>query len=169
MFFSKNKDKKSSLSDLYEDEELFNSASEELVNFDTEYFKAIEQGESFQQFLTIGGQQDCALIQSLLYSENIPSFVENQNVNRMYGGTPVAITGVFALKLYILTKDYDKAYSIICDYIKNKSENFKNQNEEKTILTTTTSIVTGLFFAPYPVNSNQTGMGITILPKVIKE
>lgn len=148
------------------DEKLYTESSRNLENFEDKYFERINNGELAQQFLVLGGQQDCAIIQSLLAADNIPSYVENENINRMYGGVPSAVTGVFAIKLYILVNDYEKAYDIVCEYAKSKQEDFEKQEmEEKTILQTTSKVITGLFFAPYPVNSEQKGLGITILPK----
>lgn len=154
-------------SEYFYDEEAYNKASEEIEDFEKNYFERIENGEKSQQFLLLGGQQDCSLIRSLLAADNIPSYVENENINRIYGGTPTAVTGVFALKLFILVNDYDNAYEIVCDYANSKKEDFEKQAKEKhTVLETSSEILTGLFFAPYPVNSEQKSMGITILPKL---
>lgn len=149
------------------DEKAFNDASSELIDFEENYFNRIKNGELHQQFLIIGGQQDCSIIRSLLAADNIPSYIENENVNRMYGGTPTAVTGVFAIKLFILVNDYDKAYDIVCDYAKSKKEEFDEYSDTPHRAAKATSeIITGLFFTPYPVNSEQKSMGITILPKL---
>lgn len=149
-----------------DDEEAYNKGTTDLVDFEDKYFERIKSGEFCQQFLILGGQQDCSVIRSLLAADDIPSYVENENVNRMYGGTPAAVTGVFALKLFILVNDYDKAYDIVCGYAKSKKEEFEEQSKkEKSKIETSAEIVTGLFFAPYPTNCEQKSMGITILPK----
>lgn len=165
-----NKDKKEKEAAEKEQSETKSSEEETSEDFDKKYFEGIEKGEPYQQFLILGGQQDCALIRSLLAADDIPSFVENENVNRMYGGVASAVTGVFAIKLYILVKDYEKAYEIVCDYAKSKKEEFAADEETKTdIRKVAAATVTGLFFAPYPVNAEQKSMGITILPKVEKQ
>lgn len=163
----KNKTEANYDSEYIYDEKAYNEASEELIDFDKQYFNRINNGELSQQFLLLGGQQDCSLIRSLLAADNIPSFVENENINRIYGGTPASVTGIFAIKLYILVNDYDKAYEIVCDYAKSKKESTSEENH--SVSETTTKIVTGLFFAPYPVNSEQKSMGITILPKLCEK
>lgn len=166
----KNKTEANYDSEYIYDEKAYNEASEELIDFDKQYFNRINNGELSQQFLLLGGQQDCSLIRSLLAADNIPSFVENENINRIYGGIPASVTGIFAIKLYILVNDYDKAYEIVCDYAKSKKESTDNNSEENhSVSETTTKIVTGLFFAPYPVNSEQKSMGITILPKLCEK
>ncbi len=154
-------------SEFIEDKDAYDKAVEESEDFEKKYFEAVENGEKFQQFLVLGGQQDCSLIRSLLAADGIPTYIENENVNRMYGGVATSVTSVFAIKLFILVKDYDKAYEIVCDYAKSKQEDFKEQRSNSSnIAKTTAAVVTGLFFAPYPVNAEQKGMGITILPKV---
>lgn len=155
-----------SLSSMYENEEEYNKAANELDNFDKEYFSRIDAGEKCQQFLSIGGQQDCALIQSLLYSQGIPSYVENQNINRIYGANTAAVSA-FAMKLYILTADYDEAYRIVTDYCNsNRIRNADQSAGEKISVSDALAVVTGLVFANVPPNVQQRGMGITILPKV---
>lgn len=152
------------------DEKKYAEASENFENFEDNYFERINNGELSQQFLVLGGQQDCAIIQSLLAADNIPSYVENENINRMYGGVPSAVTGVFAIKLYILVNDYEKAYDIVCEYARSKKEEIVQNNDEiQSIAKTSATIITGLFFAPYPVNNEQKGLGITILPKKVQE
>lgn len=143
-------------------------ADDSQEDFDKAYFEAVEKGEAHQQFLVIGGQQDCALIRSLLAADDITTYAENENVNRMYGGNAASVTGMFAIKLYILVKDYEKAYEIVCDYARSKLET-KDDEKVSEIKTVTEAAVTGLFFSPVPVNSEQKYMGITILPKVEKE
>lgn len=155
-----------SISELITSEEEYNSALTDTDDFDKEYFERIEKGEASQQFLVIGGQQDCGLIRSLLAADGIPTYTENENINSMYGGTSVSVTGVFAIKLFILVNDYDKAYEIVCGYANSKKENPEAETTVgKTFARTAGAVVTGLFFAPFPVNAEQKGMGITILPK----
>jgi len=159
------------VSDMIEDKEAYDEALGEAEPFEEAYFEAVKNGEAYQQFLILGGMQDCALIRSLLFSENIPSYTENEHTNKLYGGVASAVTGVFAIKLYILCKDYDKAYEIVCAFASSKKEDFKQQEEELQTkpLKAAQNVVTGLFFAPYPVNATQKGMGITILPKIVEE
>lgn len=162
-------DSEGGLSELYSDENEYDRAVKESGSqaFEEKYFERVRNGEDFQQFLVIGGQQDCGLIRSLLAADGIPSYTENENVNSMYGGTPASVTGVFAIKLYILVNDYEEAYEIVCDYVKSKKETFDSA-EKKPVAEVAGAVVTGLFFAPFPVNSEQKGMGITILPKKTK-
>lgn len=156
-----------SLSSMYENEEAYNEAAKELENFDKEYFTRVNAGEKCQQFLSIGSQQDCALLQSLMYAQGIPSYVENQNINRMYGANTAAVSA-FAMKLYILTEDYDEAYKIVTDYCSsNELRNADQPADEKISVPETAAIVTGLVFCTVPPNVQQRGIGITILPKIL--
>ena len=41
-------------------------------------------------------------------------------MNSIYGGISGTMNAVVAIKLYILSKDYDKAYEIVKDYINEK-------------------------------------------------
>lgn len=165
------KDPNHPVQEMIEDKEAYDAALENSEPFDEAYFEAVKNGEPYQHFLILGGMQDCALIRSLLFSEGIPSYTENEHINQMYGGVPSCVTGVFAIKLYILCKDYDKAYDIVSHFANSKSESFNQQKEElqKKPLKAAQNVVTGLFFAPYPVNAEQKGMGITILPKIVSE
>lgn len=156
-----------SIVSLYENEDEFNEVSENLDNFDQEFLSRVSDGEPYQLFLSIGGQQECALIQSLLYSEGIPSYVENQNFNRFYGGAPTAMTAVFSIKLYILSKDYDDAYKIVSEFCNFKKDVFDEYHKEKsTIPEKIFYIISGIFFTPYPTTVKQKGMGISIFPKI---
>lgn len=159
-------EEKSSFADLLTSEEEYNNATVNEEDFETKYFEGIQQGEKFQQFLVIGSQQDTSIIRSLLAADGIPSFIENENVNRMYGAGATIAASAFAIKLFILSKDYDKAYEIVCEYTKSKQT--EDEDSKTSYKTVAAAVVTGLYFSPFPINSEQKGMGITILPKIIE-
>lgn len=168
-FFFKNRKKpqeQSSFADLISNEEEYNNTTVDTEDFSKKYFDALQNGEKSQQFLVIGSQQDTSLIRSLLAADDIPTYTENENINKMYGGGATIAASAFAIKLFILTKDYDKAYEIVCDYAKSKSQESQHQTQDSSGKTVVAAAITGLFFSPFPVNSEQKGMGITILPKV---
>jgi len=50
-----------------------------------------------------------------VFSEGIPSYVEGEHMNNIYGGISGTMTTVVAIKLYILCNDYEKALEIIKD------------------------------------------------------
>ena len=88
-------------------------ADKELNEMDFE--KLFFAGEKSQLLMSIASQQDCLMLRSLLFSEGIPSYVEGEHMNNIYGGISGTMTTVVAIKLYILCNDYDKAVEIIND------------------------------------------------------
>ncbi|MCQ2579383.1 MAG: DUF2007 domain-containing protein [Treponemataceae bacterium] len=142
---------------------------DETEDFEKEYFEGVKNGEPYQLFLILGGLQDCSLIRSLLAADDIPTFVENENANKLYGGVPSTITGIFSIRLFILVKDYEKAYEIVCNYVNSKKEQIKNAAAgEETFAEKAASVALGLSFAPWPAAENQKTLGITVLPKAEK-
>lgn len=166
-------EKEETLEDLYTDEKAHMDALNDAdMNFEKGYFAGLENGEKAQQFLVLGGIKDCSMIRSLLLSEGIPTYVENEHINSFYSVGVNAQAG-FSIKLFILVKDYEKAYEIVLDYVNRLSplapEKESSENVSEKIKTTTEKVVSGLFFVPVPVNSEQKTMGITILPKYVEE
>lgn len=90
------------------------SANEE-PDFEKEFFARTEAGEKSQLLLSLASLQDCILLRSLLHADGIPSHVEGEHMNNIYGGLTGTMTSVVATKLYILCADYDKAVEIIKD------------------------------------------------------
>ena len=86
-----------------------------LSDFEKEFFARTENGEKSQLLLSLASLQDCMLLRSLLHADNIPSHVEGEHMNNIYGGLTGTMTSVVATKLYILCSDYDKAVEIIKD------------------------------------------------------
>lgn len=166
-------EKSETLGDFYTDEQAHMAAiNSDDMNFEKGYFAALENGEKAQQFLIVGGTRDCALIRSLLLSEGIPSYTENEHLNSFFSVGVNAQAG-FSIKLFILVKDYEKAYEIVMDYINrlspvSPSETKKEDLGEK-IKTTTAEVVSGMFFVPLPQNAEEKTLGITILPKYVEE
>lgn len=64
--------------------------------------------------------RNCTLIRGLLQVEGISTYTEGEHMNSIYGGISGTMNAVVAIKLYILSKDYDKAYEIVKDYINEK-------------------------------------------------
>ncbi|MCR4579269.1 MAG: DUF2007 domain-containing protein [Treponema sp.] len=85
----------------------------EEMNFEKEFFERSKAGERSQLFMSIASQQDCLMLRSLLYSEGIPTYVEGEHMNNVYGGITGTMTTVVAIKLYILCQDYDKTKEIV--------------------------------------------------------
>lgn len=88
---------------------------QEEPDFEKDFFARTEQGEKSQLLLSMASLQDCILLRSLLFSEGIPTHVEGEHMNNIYGGLTGTMTSVVATKLYILCSDYDKAVEIIKD------------------------------------------------------
>ena len=85
------------------------------MDFEKLFFERTKSGEKAQLLLSIASQQDCLMLRSLLFSEGIPSYVEGEHMNNIYGGISGTMTTVVAIKLYILCNDYEKALEIIKD------------------------------------------------------
>lgn len=90
--------------------------TENIPDFDQVFFERTQIGEPYQLFLTLATQQDCALIRGLLQAENIPTYIEGEHMNNIYGGITGNMTSVVGIKLYILCKDYDTAYDIVKNF-----------------------------------------------------
>ena len=63
--------------------------------FEELFFENVRKGEKYQHFLNLSSQLDCMLIRSILASMKIPTYVEGENMNKIYGGTSTFITTVF--------------------------------------------------------------------------
>ena len=85
------------------------------MDFEKLFFERTKAGEKSQLLMSIASQQDCLMLRSLLFSEGIPSYVEGEHMNNIYGGISGTMTTVVAIKLYILCNDYEKAIEIIKD------------------------------------------------------
>ena len=163
--------KSQTLSDLYVDEKAHDQAIKESGQYELNYFERVRNGEQTQQFLAIAGQPASAQIRSLLYAEGIPTYAENEHINAMYSLNNLAASSAFAIKVFILVSDYDRAYEIVNDFI-SKCER-KEPEEDAAAKTEADSgtkkaigaVTTGFFFIPMPDGSEEKAMGITILPK----
>lgn len=161
------------LSDLYVDEKAHDEAIKQSGEFELNYFERVRNGEQTQQFLAIAGQPASAMIRSLLCAAGIPSYAENEHINAMYALNNLNSSSAFAIKVYILVADYDRAYEIVTDFLSKQEqikEKEKAEGEEesaaKTAKKVAGAVMTGLFFMPMPDGSEDKPMGVTILPKV---
>ena len=118
----KNKKSSGALSDLYTNEDEHQRAIDEIPDFDSEYFERAGKGEKTQEFLKLGAPELCSMLQSLLFAEGIPSYIENIHINTIYPVHNLGSSSAFSIKLYILVSDYDKAYEIISDFVSNSQE-----------------------------------------------
>ena len=159
-------------SDLYVDEKAHDEAIKQSAEFELDYFERVRNGEQIQQFLAIAGQPASAMIRSLLYAAGIPSFAENEHINAMYSLNTLPTASAFAIKVFILVADYDRAYEIVADFLSKQeltAEKEKADGEEAAATPekkATGAVMTGLFFMPMPDGSQDKPMGVTILPKV---
>lgn len=133
-------------------------------NFDEEFFKRTQAGETYQLFLSISSQRDCAIIRSLLSADNIPTYVEGEHMNNIYGGIAGTMNAVVAVKLYVLSNDYDRALEIAQDFVQKKAEKLGEEDSK-----TSEKLMAGLgavFGVPGAFISSQEFLGITFWPKV---
>ena len=134
-------------------------------NFEEELFKRTQAGVQHQLFLSMASKLDCMIIRSLLSAENIPTYVEGEHMNNIYGGLAGTLTAVIAIKLYILRNDYDKAFDIVREYINKKVEDLKKAREEEQNYEKAKNIAMALFLGTVPISKSEEILGITVFPK----
>ena len=132
--------------------------------FDEEYFKRCQNGEGYQLFMKFASINDCTFLQGLLSAEHIPSHVEHQHMNGLFGAGANVLSGTFAAQLWILIADYEKAYEVAVQYIKEKSESLEVAGDSKIKEGLAAALVV-LLGTPYPITKRQQILGMTIFPK----
>lgn len=132
--------------------------------FEELFFENVREGKKYQHFLNLSSQLDCMLIRSILASMKIPTYVEGENMNKIYGGASTFITTVFKIKLYILIDDYDEAFIVVKDYIKNKLKSLSSRKGKDKYLK-----VFEILSAPYIISNSQEILGISIMSKKITD
>ena len=133
--------------------------------FDKEYFERCQKGEGYQLFMKFASVNDCVFLQGLLSAENIPSHLENQHMNGLFGAGANVLSGTFAAQLWILIADYEKAYEIAVQYIVKKSESLKD-SQDSTLKESVAACLVVLLGTPYPITKSQQILGMTIFPKL---
>ncbi len=132
--------------------------------FEEKFFENVRNGKRYQHFLNLSSQLDCMMLRSILSSMEIPTYIEGLNMNNIYGGASSLITNVFKIKLYILVDDYDEAFLVVKDYIRNKVEQLSSRDgKDKNIK------ILEILAAPYIISNSQEILGITIINKKIEE
>lgn len=154
------------LSEFYTDEEEHNKAMAEAQEYEKGYFERIRQGEQSQQFLAVGSFFVASFLRSLLAAENIPTYTENEHINSMYSLNALNGASSFAIKIFILISDYDRAHEIISDFIAKHEKTNEEGPSIKDIKTTAKALATGLFFFNIPQGTEEAVHGIMILPRV---
>lgn len=154
------------LSEFYTDEEEHNKAMAEAQEYEKGYFERIRQGEQSQQFLAVGSFFVASFLRSLLAAENIPTYTENEHINSMYSLNALNGASSFAIKIFILISDYDRAHEIISDFIAKHEKTDEEGPSIKDIKTTAKALATGLFFFNIPQGTEEAVHGIMILPRV---
>ena len=129
------------------------------------FFKEVSNGKEKIRFLKIDNQFDLMFIKSIFQSENIPYYIEFENISRMRPGMYVGDLGNYNL-VHILEKDYDNAIKIVKEYIKNKKNNIENtENIKKEYVRNIFEIL----FGGWKVPSASDTHGIEIIFKKKKE
>lgn len=107
--------------------------------------------------------QDCTFLQGILSANEIPSHVEHQHMNSLYGAGANLMNSIFAVQLWILTSDYEKALELTTEFIKQKSESLKTKPDSKAANNIKT--VLEILTAPYPLTKSHQILGISVFPK----
>jgi hypothetical protein len=124
------------------------------------FFQETSNGEEKYKFLKIDNQFDLMFVKSLFQSENIPYYVEFENISRMRPGMYIGDLGNYNL-VYILEKDYNDALEVVKHYIKTKKKNRINETDKKEKPRNVAEVLFGNWTIPA---SNGTG-GIEIIYK----
>jgi hypothetical protein len=143
------------------DEELSDNDSEENGNNEIEeqFYNEVRNGKEKYKFLKIDNQFDLMFIKSLFQSENIPYYIEFENISRMRPGMYVGDLGNYNL-LYILDEDYNDAVEIVQEYIKTKKETSNENGNKETIRN-----ISEVLLANWKVPSANDTNGIEIIYK----
>lgn len=143
--------------DFTDEPEMFSGES-----FDEKFFENTRSGEKYQQFLSICSEKDCSLIRGLLQANEIPTYIEGEHMNSIYGGIAGSMNAVVAIRLYILYKDYDRALDIIKEYIGSKIEHINTEKQKNTVRGAL-DIISAISFVGG--SANQDILGIIVFPK----
>lgn len=154
----------SNFDDINEDSLPFTDEAEDYTQIEEKFFESVRNGKKYQHFLNLSAQIDCFMIRSMLASMDIPTYTEGENVNNIYGGASTCLTSVFKIKLYILIEDYEEAFEVVKDYIKNKAETLAGRDGKDKYIK-----VFELLAAPYIISNSQEMLGIVVLPKKTEE
>ena len=146
------------------DETNVNGKNIDYSKFEESFFENVRKGKKYQHFLNLSSQLDCMFIRSILASMKIPTYVEGENMNKIYGGASTFITTVFKIKLYILIDDYDEACIVVKDYIKNKLKSLSSRKGKDNYLK-----AFEILSAPYIISNSQEILGISIMSKKITD
>lgn len=169
LIFSKiGKKKAEKLAKKIEGEEGIQNSQEEPSDFDEEFFARTQAGETYQHFASLSSQRDCAILRSLLAADDVPTYVEGEHMNNIYGGISGAMNAVVAIKLFVLSNDYDKALDITRDFLQKKAEKLESEAEE-TAKEKALETVGAIIAIPATFSRAQEFLGITILPKAYKD
>jgi hypothetical protein len=136
-------------------------ANEDYKNNEIEdqFFDKVKNGKEKYKLLKIDNQFDLMFIKSLFQSENIPYYVEFEQISRMRPGMYIGDLGNYNL-LYILDEDYNDAIKVVKKYIKRKKDTIKNENTKENIRN-----FVEVFFANWKVPSASDTNGIEIIYK----
>ena len=106
------------------------------------YFNEIKNGNKPYKIMNIYNQFDLMLIKSLLQSEKVPYYIENEHTSRLRPGMQL---GSFKNTIVnILERDYEKTVNLIHEYKKNK----KIDNIEKPTIRKPLEVLFGNWTVP---------------------
>jgi hypothetical protein len=125
------------------------------------FFDEVRNGKGKYKFLKIDNQFDLMFIKSLFQSENIPYYIEFENISRMRPGMYIGDLGNYNL-LYILDEDYNDAIKIVKKYIKTKRNNKSETKTGKENIRNFTEVLIGNWKVPSANDTN----GIEIIYKL---
>lgn len=143
--------------------EIYGGEEIDFSDFEKQFFAEVQSGKPYLHFLNLNSQVDCMIIRSMLASMKIPTYIEGDNVNRIYGSGASFLSNIFNIKLYILLEDYDEAFSTVKDYINNKLETLTKDNEKNNYKKA--RAILEMLVAVYIISDAQEILGITIMPK----
>ena len=132
----------------------------DFTNFEDKFFQEVNKGKAYQHFLNLNSDVDCMFIRSVLSSMDIPTYIEGEHANRIFGFRNANLLNI---KLYILVEDYDEALITVKDYVKNKIESNSAEKDTPDYQKNLDLLLASLFLP-----TTQDVFGIKILEKKTK-
>jgi hypothetical protein len=101
---------------------------EDAIEMEKVFFERIQNGSSAIRIANIYGQLDTMLIKSVLQSEQIPYYIEFENISRLRTG--FALGDYYKSFLNVLEEDYNDAIKMLIEYKKNKKRDYENASND---------------------------------------
>ncbi len=82
-------------------------------DYEKEFFERTQNGEKSVLLKVVPSLQECKILQSVLYSAEIPSFAQTEKLSGIFGNTSGLPNTIFSVKLNVLESDQKSAQEIL--------------------------------------------------------